>query len=108
MKNLKKAIALCLALVLCLTVPVGVSAATVDDATIDTSRTGSITIYKYDVTNSEKDGVWDSSYVSTGVYDQNVVDTLGGNRAGDNDNTSDLGNGEKSYGYAIKGGATRS
>ena len=103
MKNLKKAIALCLALVLCLTVPVGVSAATVDDATIDTSRTGSITIYKYDVTNSEKDGVWDSSYVSTGVYDQNVVDTLGGNRAGDNDNTSDLGNGEKSYGYAIKG-----
>ena len=103
MKNLKKAIALCLALVLCLTVPVGVSAATVEDATIDTSRTGSITIYKYDVTNSEKDGVWDSSYVSTGVYDQNVVDTLGGNRAGDNDNTSDLGNGEKSYGYAIKG-----
>ena len=59
MKNLKKAIALCLALVLCLTVPVGVSAATVDDATIDTSHTGSITIYKYDVTNSEKDGVWD-------------------------------------------------
>ena len=103
MKNLKKAIALCLALVLCLTVPVGVSAATVDDATIDTSRNGSITIYKYDVTNSEKDGVWDSSYVSTGVYDQNVVDTLGGNRAGDNDNQTDLGNGEKSYGYAIKG-----
>ena len=103
MKNLKKAIALCLALILCLTVPVGVSAATVDDATIDTSRKGSITIYKYDVTNSEKDGVWDSSYVSTGVYDQNVVDTLGGNRAGDNDNQTDLGNGEKSYGYAIKG-----
>ena len=103
MKNLKKAFALCLALELCLTVPVGVSAATVDDATIDTSRTGSITIYKYDVTNSEKDGVWDSSYVSTGVYDQNVVDILGSNRAGDNDNTSDLGNGEKSYGYAIKG-----
>ena len=103
MKNLKKTIALCLALILCLTVPVGVSAATVDDATIDTSRNGSITIYKYDVTNSEKDGVWDSSYVSTGVYDQNVVDTLGGNRAGDNDNQTDLGNGEKSYGYAIKG-----
>ena len=51
MKNLKKAIALCLALVLCLTVPVGVSAATVEDATIDTSRTGSLTIYKYDLTN---------------------------------------------------------
>ena len=104
MKNLKKAIALCLALVLCLTVPIGVSAATVEDATIDTSRTGSITIFKYDLTNAEKDGVWDSSYVSTGVMDQTgVVDILGGKRDGDNDNQSDLGNGEASYGYAIKG-----
>ncbi len=32
-----------------------------------------------------------------------VVDILGGNRAGDTDNKSDLGNGEASYGYAIKG-----
>ena len=53
---------------------------------------------------SEKDGVWDSSYVSTGVMDQaGVVDILGGNRAGDNDEQSDLGNGETSYGYAIRG-----
>ena len=54
---------------------------------------------------SEKDGVWDSSYVSTGVYDQTGVnDILGGaTRAGDSDNQSDLGNGEASYGYAIKG-----
>ena len=49
MKNLKKAFALLLALVLCLSVPVGVSAATVEDATIDTTRTGSMTIYKYDL-----------------------------------------------------------
>ena len=49
MKNITKAIALCLALLLCLTTPIGVSAATVDDATIDTSRTGSMTIYKYDL-----------------------------------------------------------
>ena len=104
MKNLKKAFALLLALVLCLSVPVGVSAATVEDATIDTTRTGSMTIYKYDLTNAEKDGVWDSSYVSTGVYDQaGVVDILSGNRDGDNDNQSDLGNGQQSYGYAIKG-----
>ena len=104
MKNLKKAFALCLALILCLSIPIGVSAATVDDATIDTSRTGSMTIYKYDLTNAEKDGVWDSSYVSTGVYDQaGVVDILGGKRDGDNDNQSDLGNGQQSYGYAIKG-----
>ena len=53
---------------------------------------------------SEKDGVWDSSYVSTGVYDENVNKTLGeSKRAGDSDNSSDLGNGEVSYGYAVKG-----
>ena len=56
------------------------------------------------LSNAEKDGVWDSSYVSTGMMDQSgVVDVLGGNRAGDTDNKSDLGNGEASYGYAIKG-----
>lgn len=53
---------------------------------------------------SEKDGVWDSSYVSTGVYDENVNKTLGeAIRAGDNDNQSNLGNGDVSYGYAVKG-----
>ena len=109
MKNISKAIALCLALLICLTFSIGVSAATTDDATIDFSRIGSITIFKYDLTNSEKDGVWDSSYVSTGVYDPNVNEILGeSNRFGDKDNASDLGNGEISYGYAIKGGATRS
>ena len=56
------------------------------------------------LSNAEKDGVWDSSYVSTGVMDQSgVVDVLGGNRAGDTDNKSDLGNGQASYGYALKG-----
>ena len=55
---------------------------------------------------SEKDGVWDSSYVSTGVRDvAGVENVLGSNavRYGDSDNTSDLGNGQTSYGYAIKG-----
>ena len=48
--------------------------------------------------------MWDSSYVSTGVYDENVNKVLGeANRAGDTDNSSDLGNGEVSYGYAVKG-----
>ncbi|MGM9585814.1 MAG: SpaH/EbpB family LPXTG-anchored major pilin, partial [Faecousia sp.] len=42
----------------------------------DTAAKGSLTIYKVDLTNAEKDGVWDSSYVSTGVYDQTVNDTL--------------------------------
>ena len=104
MKNWKKPVSLCLVLALCLSLGTVALAAPVADATIDTSRTGSLDIYKYDFTNAAKDGVWDSSYVSTGVYDQAVNDALGNAvRAGDTDNSSGLGNGETSYGYAVKG-----
>ena len=104
MKKFKKMMSICLALMMVLTCVPAAFAAEVKDATIDEFRKGSLTIYKYDLTNAEKDGVWDSSYVSTGVMDQSgVVDVLGGNRDGDTDNKSDLGNGEASYGYAIKG-----
>lgn len=97
MKNFTKILSLFLALTMLLCFPVAVSAAELEDAPIDTSRTGSLTIYKYDLTNAEKDGVWDSSYVSTGVFDQTGVnDVLGGSGAA-------LGNGETGYGYAIKG-----
>ena len=97
MKKLTKILSLMLALTLLLSFPVAVSAAELEDAPIDESRTGSLTIYKYDLTNAEKDGVWDSSYVSTGVFDQSGVnDVLGGSGAA-------LGNGETGYGYAIKG-----
>ena len=103
-KNLKKLFSLCLVLALCLSLGTVALAAPVADATIDTTRTGALDIYKYDFTNAAKDGVWDSSYVSTGVYDQVVNDALGNAiRAGDTDNSSDLGNGETSYGYAVKG-----
>ena len=78
---------------------VGAFAANVADATIDTSRVGSMEIYKYDLTNAEKDGVWDSSYVSTGVKDESGVNSVLGN----NNRVSDLGNGDVSYGYSIKG-----
>lgn len=97
MKRFIKILSLVLSLTLLLSFPVGASAAEWEDAIIDTSCTGSLTIYKYDVTNAEKDGVWDSSYVSTGVYDKSGVnDVLGGGE-------STLGNGETGYGYAIKG-----
>ena len=97
MKKLTKILSLFLALTMLLCFPVAVSAAELEDAPIDESRTGSLTIYKYDLTNAEKDGVWDSSYVSTGVFDQTGVnDVLGGSGAA-------LGNGETGYGYAIKG-----
>lgn len=99
MKTLTKALALCLALLMIFSIPVGVSAAeaVTNDTLIAPDRTGSITIYKYDITSSEKDGVWDDSYVSSGTFDQTVIDTLGGNAQ----NT--LGNGETSNGYAIRG-----
>ena len=97
--------ALALAAALACTSLISASAASIADATIDTSRTANLTLYKYDFTNAAKDGVWnESSYVSTGQYDQRVNDTLGGaTRKGDTDTTSDLGNGQTSNGYAIKG-----
>lgn len=68
MKTITKVLSLILALTLLLSFPVAVSAAELANVpTIDESKTGSLTIYKYDLTNAEKDGVWDSSYVSTGV-----------------------------------------
>ena len=97
MKSIKKLFAMGLAVMMALSIPFSVSAAELEDAPIDESRTGSLTIYKYDLTNAEKDGVWDSSYVSTGAFDQTGVnDVLGGG-------SSTLGNGETGYGYAIKG-----
>ena len=37
----------------------------------------SLTLYKYDLTGAENDGVWDSqSYVSTGIVDEQVNTAL--------------------------------
>ena len=89
MKKFTKILSLILALTLCLSFPVSASARDYDDPTvpvrIDDDARGSLSIYKYDLSNAEKDGVWDSSYVSTGVYDEaGVNNILGGtNRAGD-------------------------
>ena len=69
MKKFTKVIALILSLTLLLCFPTGVSAAEPEDTGADTAAKGSLTIYKVDLTNAEKDGAWDSSYVSTGgVY----------------------------------------
>ena len=109
MKKFTKILSLILALTLCLSFPVAASAREVsgprDGVLIDENATGSLTIYKYDLSNAEKDGVWDNSYVSTGVYDEEGVNNIlgGATRAGDSDNQSNLGNGEISYGYAIRG-----
>ena len=83
---------------LVLTTTVSAFALTVNVSTINTGWTGSFDIYKYDITNAEKDGVWDSSYVSTGVRDSAIEDVLGS----DTRKTSLNANGEVN-GYAIKG-----
>ena len=73
---MKKIFALLLAILVVSSFSITAFAAPVDEATIDTSRTGTLDIYKYDLTNAEKDGVWDSSYVSTGVKDENGVEAV--------------------------------
>lgn len=42
------------------------SASAANIATIDQSRTGSLTLYKYDLTSAEADGLTDNVYLSTG------------------------------------------
>lgn len=105
MKNLTKALTLMLALVLCLTVPIGVFASTVEDATIDMDADCSLTIWKYDFTNARKDGVWtDDSFISTGWRESYVEDTLGNAvRKGGDSVSNTLGNGQSANGYALKG-----
>ena len=44
------------------------------DTTIDLTQTGSVNLWKYDLSSAQADGVWDSSYVSTGVRDQSGVE----------------------------------
>ena len=51
MKKFKKLMSICLALMMVLTCVPTAFAAEVKDATIDESRKGSLTIYKYDLTN---------------------------------------------------------
>ncbi len=92
--------ALLMAVAILFTMAVSASAATVDNATIDTSRTGSIDIYKYDLTMANTDdaaAAMIDSYVSTGVRDTALEAVL------DDGTVNDLGNGQQSYGYAIKG-----
>ena len=96
---MKKLFALLLAILVVSSFSITAFAAPVDEATIDTTRTGSLDIYKYDLTNAEKDGVWDSSYVSTGVKDESGVEAV----LGDPARVSALNANGNAYGYAIKG-----
>ena len=96
---MKKFISLLLAMLMVCSITIPAWAAPVEEAVIDMTRTGSIDIYKYDLTNAEKDGVWNSSYVSTGIRDENGVETILGNTG----RVSHLNENGDAYGYALKG-----
>ena len=77
MKLLHRLSALAMTAVMALSISGGASAADAATATIDTSRSTSLTLYKYDLTGAENDGVWDSqSYVSTGIADEQINTAL--------------------------------
>lgn len=105
--KMKKFFALMMTLVLLLSGIPTALAADAADATIDTDASCSLTIFKYDWTNAVKDGVWnEDSFISTGWRENYVEDVLGNAvRQGDADGSTgnDLGNGQNSNGYALKG-----
>ena len=77
MKLLHRLSALAMTAVMAFSISGGVSAADSATATIDTDRSTSLTLYKYDLTGAENDGIWDSqSYVSTGIADEQVNTAL--------------------------------
>ena len=101
MKNsIKRFGALLMALSILFSLAISASAATVPAATIDTTQTGSIDIYKYDLTRANTNdtaAAMIDSYVSTGVRDTALEAVL------DDGTINNLGNGQQSYGYAVKG-----
>ncbi len=83
MKTFRKLFALCLVLALCLTALPAAFAATVPTATIDTSRPVSLSLYKYDFTIANADGVLElDSYVSTGLPNEAVEQALSAQPSG--------------------------
>lgn len=75
--QLKKLGALALSAALLVSAMLPAMAAEEAAATIDTSHSTSLTVFKYDMTSAEKDGVWSTdSYVSTGLLDDEVNNTL--------------------------------
>ena len=73
MKKIHRVLALLLAALMALALMTTAFAA----PTLDPDRKASLSIYKYDITKAGADGAWDAeSYVSTGLHDDTVIDTL--------------------------------
>ena len=74
MKKFKKVFAIMLALACIFSLSITAFA---DDATIDYTKTGTLNIYKYDMTTAAEDGAWTSgSFVASGEFDQSVIDAM--------------------------------
>ena len=66
-----------LALLLAALMALGLMTTAFAAPTLDPGRKASLNIYKYDITKAGADGAWDAeSYVSTGLHDDTVIDTL--------------------------------
>lgn len=75
--NIKRLFTIVMALAVLFSLSVSAFAAATPEATIDYSRTGSLSLYKYDMTSAAEDGVWNiESYVSTGMTDSDVEQAL--------------------------------
>ncbi|MBQ7896112.1 MAG: hypothetical protein IJ364_06110, partial [Oscillospiraceae bacterium] len=74
MKKFKKVFAMMLALACIFSLSITAFA---DDATIDYTKTGTLNIYKYDLSSAAEDGAWtSSSFVASGEFDQSVIDAM--------------------------------
>ena len=75
--NIKRILAAMMALAILFTLSLSAFAAATPEATIDYTRTGSLSLYKYDMTSAAEDGVWNTeSYVSTGLKNDEAEQTL--------------------------------
>lgn len=104
-KTFKRLVALLLgALMIASMIPTAFAASEAD-AVINYNAKCSLTLYKFDFTAAEKDGVWNSnSFISTGVSESYVTDTLlHATRNGATGEDYPLENGKTSKGYAIQG-----
>lgn len=74
MKKFKKVFAMMLALACIFSLSITAFA---DDAAIDYTKTGTLIIYKYDLTRAAEDGTWTSgSFVASGEFDQSVIEAM--------------------------------
>ncbi len=76
LRKLKKLLVLCLAFVMVLSMIPTAFAATSSSATIDTDRKASVSLYKYNSTSANENGIKLDSYVSNGQKNETAETTL--------------------------------